>query len=113
MLTSLKSKIVILIILVTSICTLAFTGISFYEVQKAATSQMKNDGSTLISVVNRDIRNYKITDLDEFYNLFSETKKGSSGNIAYFSFIDSNKKLLVSDEGKAVKDDTVRIQLIL
>lgn len=105
MVTSFKTKIVILIILVTSICTLAFTGVSFYEVQKAATSQMKNDGSTLISVVNRDIKNYKITDLDEFYNLFSEAKKGSNGNIAYISFVDSNNKLLVSDEGKAVKDD--------
>lgn len=106
MVTSLKTKIVTLIILVTSICTLAFTGISFYEVQKAATTQMKNDGSTLISAVSREIASYKTTDLDTFHNLFYDTKKGSSGNIAYISFIDSNNKLLVSDEGKAVNDDT-------
>ncbi|MFL0246554.1 methyl-accepting chemotaxis protein [Candidatus Clostridium stratigraminis] len=107
---SLKQKLLVTFIILTSICTLTFMGVSYYDVQKAAISQMKNDGNTLISTINREITRYKIDNLDDIHNLFSEVKKESDGSISYISLVDTNMQMLASDEKSDTKDtktDTV------
>lgn len=103
---SLKQKLLLTIIIVTSICTLTFMGVSYYEVQKAAISQMENDGETLISTVSREIIRYKIDNLVDIHNLFSDVKKESKGNITYISLVDTNLKMMVSDQENQVKDSS-------
>jgi methyl-accepting chemotaxis protein len=95
---SLRIKLLAMIILITSICTLTFMGISYYEVQNAATSQMKNDGTTLISVVGRDIKGYKLDKLNEIQSVFNEVKTQSNNNISYISIVDKDSKMVVSDK---------------
>lgn len=99
---SLKIKLLATIILVTSICTITFMGISYYEVKNAATSQMKNDGTTLISVVSRDIKNFKLDNLNDIQAVFKDVKLGSNKNIAYISIVDKDLKMVVSDKEKVV-----------
>lgn len=99
---SLKQKLIVTFIILTSICTLTFMGVSYYDVQKAAISQMKNDGNTLISTISREITRYKINNLEDIHNLFSEVKKESDGSISYISLVDTNMKMLASDDKSQV-----------
>lgn len=103
---SLKLKLLLTVIFLTSICTLTFMWVSYYEVQKAAISQMKNDGETLISTVSREIARNKMNNLDDIHNLFSEVKKESNGNISYISLVDTNLKMMASDEKNIAQDSS-------
>lgn len=103
---SLKLKLLLNVIILTALCTLTFMGVSYYEIRKAAISQMKNDGETLISTVNKEITRNKIDNLEDIHNLFSEVKKESNGNISYISLVDTNLKMMASDEKSNAQDSS-------
>lgn len=104
---SLRHKLLATVILITAICTITFMGVSYYEIQKAAINQMKNDGTTLISTVSREINKYKLQDSDSIYKVFSEVKKQSKDNISYISLVDTNLKMMISDEKNSLEGESV------
>jgi methyl-accepting chemotaxis protein len=105
MFNSLKKKILTSIISITFIFTLAFMGISYYEVRRAAIDQMKGDGTTLIAVLARQIKEYRINQVDEIKKIFVSIVEDSKGNINYISIVDTKMDIIVSnDMSKAGKD---------
>lgn len=97
---SLTSKILGSMILLTSICTLSFTLLSYFQLQQSVTNQMKNDGSALITSINREVNRFRLSDLDQMYSILQQVKKESSGNLVYVSITDNNSKIIVSDSNK-------------
>ncbi|MCX7920631.1 MAG: methyl-accepting chemotaxis protein [Clostridia bacterium] len=104
MFNTLMKKILSAMLLLTSICTILFSVVSYYEVQKSVMSQMKNDGATLVTSIRREIKKYEIRDLNQIQDVFQEVKNESDGNIVYISLSDSNGKILISDSNKAPKE---------
>jgi methyl-accepting chemotaxis protein len=98
MFNSLKKKILASIILITSICTTAFMGISYYEVRRAVINQMKNDGATLIAAVSREIREYKLNEEGKIRDIFQKVVGESKGNIVYVSLVDTSFNMLISSD---------------
>jgi methyl-accepting chemotaxis protein len=94
---TLTRKILSMVIIIIIISTLSFTAVSFYEVYSSVTKQMKNDGTTLIANIKREISKDKITDLEELHKMFQEIKEESNENIVYISLSDANSNILVSD----------------
>lgn len=94
---SLRKKIPAVIILMVVVCTIAFTIVSYYFIQKSVIDQMKNDGRTLIITVKREIIKNNLSELKDMQMLFKEIKDASDGNINYISLSGSNSQVLVSD----------------
>ncbi len=94
---SLRKKIPAVIILMVVVCTIAFTIVSYYFIQKSVIDQMKNDGRTLIITVKREIIKNNLSELKDMQLLFKEIKEASDGNLNYLSISDSNSQVLVSD----------------
>jgi methyl-accepting chemotaxis protein len=79
------------------VCAVAFTGISFSEIQRAVTNQMKNDGLTISVNLKREITQNQLSSLNNLQTFFREVKEESAGNIVYISFSDENSTVVVSD----------------
>ncbi|WP_435920948.1 methyl-accepting chemotaxis protein [Paenibacillus sp. DYY-L-2] len=94
---SLKGKILRLITVLIAACAISFTALSYFEIQRSVTSQMKSDGTTLVSNIKRDIINNEIVDLQAMQNIFKTIKEDSNGNIVYISLSDTESNLIVSD----------------
>lgn len=103
MFNSLKRKILAAIIMLTFFCSVVFMSISYYEVRRAVTEQMKNDGSTLIANVSREIKEYKVSDSDKIRNVFEKVVSESKGNITYVSIADANMNLSISSDKASEK----------
>ncbi|ANS75251.1 hypothetical protein AWM70_12095 [Paenibacillus yonginensis] len=97
---SLTGKILALITVVVAVCTAAFAGVSYYELQRSVTNQMENDGATLITNMKREIVTRNVTDLSELQQIFRTIKEESDGNLVYISLSDRESNLLVSDASK-------------
>ena len=98
MFNSQKKKILATIIFLTSLCTITFVIISYFSVQRAVISQMKNDGTTLVGTVNTQIKNYKLDETGKISTIIADVKKEGKGNIVYVSLVDTNMKMIVSSD---------------
>ena len=101
-----KSKILGAIIILTSFCILVFIGLSYYEVNKTVTSQMKNDGTTLIGSVSRELSIYSLKDSEKIREVFLNVKKEGKGNLVYLSIVDKNQKVLVTSDNVVTNTST-------
>lgn len=105
MLNSQKKKILATIIFLTSLCTITFAIISYFNIQRAVISQMENDGTTLIGTVSREIKGYKLDQTQEITAIIKDVKKEGKGNISYVSIVDTNMKMLISSDDGLVKKE--------
>jgi HAMP domain-containing protein len=71
--------------------------VSYYEIQKSVTSQMKSDGTTLVLNIKRQIIENNVSDLKELQDIFIKIKQESNENITYVSFSDKSSNVIVSD----------------
>lgn len=94
---SLTGKILRLITILIAACAISFTAISYFEIERSVTSQMKSDGTTLVSTIKRDIINNEIVDLQAMQSILKTIKDDSEGNIVYISLSDPDSNLIVSD----------------
>ncbi len=95
---SLKTKILAAMVLLTSICTLAFIGVSFYTTATAVTSQMKSDGANLVTIINRELAKHDLKDTNTITTILKEIKEQSNDNINYVSLADTNLKIIASSD---------------
>ncbi|MDF2800977.1 MAG: hypothetical protein K0S61_880 [Anaerocolumna sp.] len=102
---SLRRKIPAVIILMVVVCTIAFTLVSYYFIERSVIDQMKNDGRTLIITVKREIIKNNLSDLKDMQMLFKEIKEASDGNINYISLSGSDSKVLVSDNSEVTDNE--------
>lgn len=100
MFNSLTKKMLAVIILLIIICSTLLTGVSYYEIQRSVTSQMKSDGTTLILNIKGEISKNKISDYKGLQDIFKEIKLDSDENIVYISLSDENAKVIVSDNSE-------------
>lgn len=98
MFNTLKRKILISIISLITICTMAYVGISFYSLKTAVTNQMKNDGTNLVTVINREISRYNFSEGNKIETVLKEIKNESKGNISYISLSNTNLKIVASTD---------------
>lgn len=107
----LTTKVLFLLILLVLICTISFTILSFVKIRASVTTQMKSDGTTLITTIKRELSWNNIKDLSEYQQVFKEIKKASNGNIVYVSISDEKGRIVVSDnsllDGETSSSDTV------
>lgn len=108
---SLRKKIPGVIILMVAVCTIAFTVVSYYFIEKSVIGQMQNDGRTLIITVKREIIKNNLSELKDMQMLFQEIKEASDGNINYISLSGSDSKILVSDNS-AISDDGAEVDAV-
>ncbi len=104
---SLTRKVLALIIILIFICSVSFVAISYVQIQNSVTNQMKNDGSTLIINVKREIIEKHLTGTKGLQELFKNIKEESKGNIEYMSLSDDKANILVSDSSENVKDSDI------
>lgn len=97
---SLTGKILLIIVVLISACTISFTAISSFEIQQSVTRQMKDDGSTLVANIKRAVIQDEILNPEDLQNIFQSIKEDSGGNIVYVSLSDSNSNLIVSDNSQ-------------
>lgn len=94
---TLTAKMLSVVTLLVFICTIAFTALSYCEIRRSATMQMKSDGTTLITIIRRELIGNDKLDRKEYQTLFREIKEESKGNIVYVSISDENSNIIVSD----------------
>lgn len=105
MLKSLMKKILVVIIMITFICSASLMGVSYYMIQKSVISQMQSDGKTLIANMKREIINNNVSELRQLQEIFREIKEGSDGNIVYVSLSDESSAVIVSDSSEPVQQE--------
>ncbi|WP_068787214.1 methyl-accepting chemotaxis protein [Paenibacillus phocaensis] len=101
---SLTGKLVGLIVLLISLCAVSFTLISYYEVQRSMTSQMKSDGTTLVTNIKREIVSSELMDISQLQKAFQTIKEEGEGNIVYISLSDAQGNLIVADDSQLGED---------
>lgn len=97
-------KVLVFIILLITICLVSFLAISYVQIRSSVTNQMKNDGSTLIINVKREMIEKRITNMKELQELFQAIKAESKGNIEYVSLSDDKANILLTDNSESVKE---------
>lgn len=102
-------KILFTVIVLIILCSVSFAVISYQEIKRSVTAQMKSDGTTLIMNLKREVTKHNITDVDELHEIFKEIKEGSSGNISYVSLSDEFSNIIVTDE---IINDTNQVDAV-
>jgi methyl-accepting chemotaxis protein len=74
-------------------------GVSYFSMKAAVTNQMKNDGTNLVTIINREISKYDLEDVDSIGKVLKEIKEQSKENIAYISLADTNLNIVASSDG--------------
>jgi methyl-accepting chemotaxis protein len=74
-------------------------GVSYFSMKAAVTNQMKNDGTNLVTIINREISKYDLKDTDSIGKVLKEIKEQSKENIAYISLADTNLNIVASSDG--------------
>ncbi|MBW4840051.1 MAG: methyl-accepting chemotaxis protein [Paenibacillaceae bacterium] len=97
---SLIGKLVGMIVLLMTVCAVSFTLVSYYEVQRSMTSQMKSDGTTLVTNIKREIISNELLDMGQLQKVFRTIKEEGEGNIVYISLSDAKGNLIVSDNSQ-------------
>lgn len=105
---SLTGKMLGMIVLLLTICAVSFTLVSYYEVQRSMTSQMKSDGTTLVTNIKREIISNEMLDMEQLQKMFQIIMEEGNGNLVYVSLFDPQGNLIVSDNsqlpGKSAKE---------
>ncbi|MEG0773687.1 methyl-accepting chemotaxis protein [Clostridium sp.] len=101
---SLKMRILTSFIVLTFVCTLIFTAVSIYQIRSAVTNQMKNDGTNLVTVINREIGKYDFNDSKKIETILKEVKSQSKENIKYISLADTDLKIIASSDNEGSQD---------
>lgn len=104
---SLTVKVLSIIVTLILICSLAIIGVSYYEIYRSVTNQMKSDGSTLSANIKREIIENQVTQLGDLQEIFKQIKIESNGNINYVSVSDENANLVVSDSSEIAVDGSI------
>lgn len=104
MIKSLMNKILIVIILITFICSASFMWVSYFMIQKSVIAQMESDGKTLVLNTKREIISNNVSDLNQLQDIFKNIKDGSDGNIVYVSLSDESSNVIVSDNSKLTQE---------
>ncbi|WP_059046971.1 methyl-accepting chemotaxis protein [Paenibacillus rubinfantis] len=102
---SLIGKLVGMIVLLMMVCAISFTLVSYYEVQRSMTSQMKSDGTTLVTNIKREIISNELLDRGQLQQMFQTIKEEGQGNIIYISLSDVQGNLIVSDNSQIQGDE--------
>ncbi|GJM77586.1 hypothetical protein HMSSN139_00820 [Paenibacillus sp. HMSSN-139] len=89
-----------MIVLLMTVCAVSFTLVSYYEVQRSMTSQMKSDGTTLVTNIKREIVSNELSDMGQLQKVFQTIKEEGKGNIVYISLSDAKGNLIVSDDSQ-------------
>lgn len=97
---SLTAKLLAMIVLLMAVCAVSFTLVSYYEVQRSMTSQMKSDGTTLVTNIKREIDGNEISGLEGLQQIFQAIQTESDGNIVYVSLSDASGQLIVSNDSR-------------
>ncbi|WP_059050981.1 methyl-accepting chemotaxis protein [Paenibacillus senegalimassiliensis] len=97
---SLTAKLLAMIVLLMAVCAVSFTLVSYYEVQRSMTSQMKSDGTTLVTNIKREIAGNEISGLEGLQQIFQAIQTDSAGNIVYVSLSDASGQLIVSNDSR-------------
>ena len=63
MFNSLRGKITSVMVLITLTITVSLTVISYFKVKESVIVQMKSDGTTLITVLSKDIEKSKLNEI--------------------------------------------------
>lgn len=98
MFNSQKKKIIATITFLTLLCTITFVAMSYFGVQRAVMTQMKNDGITLVGTISRELKGYQIKDTNKIREIFNDVKTEGKGNIVYVSLVDMSMNMLVSSD---------------
>jgi len=112
MIKSLTIKVLGVIILLITVCAVAFTIVSYSMIHQSVTTQMKSDGSTLIVNVKREIIKNQISNLADLQTIFKEIKAESDGNIVYVSLSDKNGAIVVSDNSEISGEDSDAVDAV-
>ncbi|MDF2524394.1 MAG: hypothetical protein K0R31_2035 [Clostridiales bacterium] len=112
MLKSLTKKMLAVIVILIIFCAAAFTGVSYFEIQRSVTRQMKDDGTTLIVNLKREITKNQVSDLKELQDIFKEIKEDGSGNLVYISLSDENSAVIVSDTSKLAQGESSDVDAV-
>lgn len=102
---SLIGKLVGMIVLLMTVCAVSFTLVSYYEVQRSMTSQMKSDGTTLVTNIKREIVSNELSDMGQMQKVFQTIKEEGKGNIVYISLSDAQGNLIVSDNSQTGENE--------
>ncbi|WP_178023449.1 methyl-accepting chemotaxis protein [uncultured Paenibacillus sp.] len=102
---SLIGKLVGMIVLLMTVCAVSFTLVSYYEVQRSMTSQMKSDGTTLVTNIKREIVSNELSDMGQLQKVFQTIKEEGKGNIVYISLSDAKGNLIVSDNSQTGENE--------
>lgn len=97
MFNSLRGKITSAMVLITLTITVSLTVISYFKVKESVIVQMKSDGTTLITVLSKDIEKSKLNDLNEIQLQLKGVKEKSEENIEYISIADENLDIILDN----------------
>lgn len=97
MFNSLRGKITSVMVLITLTITVLLTVISYFKVKESVIVQMKSDGTTLITVLSKDIEKSKLNDLNEIQLQLKGVKEKSEENIEYISIADENLDIILDN----------------
>lgn len=92
--------------------TVAFMGISYYEVTRAVENQMMNDGATLIVQICKQIEGFTLKEKDKITTEFRKLVESSNGNIVYISIADKDMHLLASNDESATKSGNDEVDTV-
>ncbi len=101
---SLTLKVLGIILILITLCSIANITLSYVQIRNSVTDQMKSDGSTLISNIKREIIKNHATESSALQEIFKEIVTESKGNIVYVSLSDDNGNIVVSDSSEASTD---------
>ena len=101
---SLTLKVLGIIIILITLCSIAYITLSYVQIRNSVTDQMKSDGSTLISNIKREIIKNHATESAVLQEIFKEIVAESNGNIVYVSLSDDSGNIVVSDSSAASTD---------
>lgn len=93
-------KILAMVIVLVTVCSISFSALAYYMMQYSVINQMKMDGTTLILNIKGSMMNDDLNSPKDLQQYFSLIKEESQGNLVYISMSDENANILVSDSSE-------------
>ena len=93
-------KILSMVIVLVTICTISFSAMAYFMMQQSVINQMKMDGTTLILNIKGSMMNSDLTSPKDLQQYFLLVKEESQGNLVYISMSDENSNIIVSDSSE-------------
>ncbi len=98
-------KILSMVIVLVTICSVSFSVMAYFMMQQAVVNQMKMDGTTLILNIKGSMMNNDLTSQKDLQQYFLLVKEESQGNLVYVSLSDENSNIIVSDTSEIREED--------